>query len=224
MKRSAGKKGLPAKPSRESAVRRPAVGKPQREPGANSDTVTRVLEAARDTLIEDGYAQLSTRRVAARAGISVGNLTYHFPDKQSLVRALVNLLLQTYGDEMERVLSDLSQRDTDRLGAFIEWLVRDAASGPTMRLFRELWVMALHDKAAARAVDDFYDAMTMRAKALLKSMRPEASDAELGRLVLLCAMISEGSSVVFGTRSRREFSSTEMAAFAAAVVKKTLAE
>ncbi|HVZ68422.1 MAG TPA: TetR/AcrR family transcriptional regulator [Rhizomicrobium sp.] len=188
----------------------------------SADTVARVLKAARQTLIRDGYAQLSTRRVAARAGISVGNLTYHFPGKQSLLRALVQSLVEDYGAQIERILTDVSNKGPERLEALVDWLVRDAASTPTMRLFRELWVMALHDKAAARAVDDFYDAAMARASELLKAARPELSGSERDKLILLCAMISEGSSVLFGTRRKRKISSAEMASFAARLVKAQL--
>ncbi len=184
--------------------------------------MARVLKAARQTLIRDGYAQLSTRRVAARAGISVGNLTYHFPGKQSLMRALVQSLVEDYGAQIERILTDVSNKGPERLEALVDWLVRDAASTPTMRLFRELWVMALHDKAAARAVDDFYDAAMARASELLKAARPELSGSERDKLILLCAMISEGSSVLFGTRRKRKISSAEMASFAARLVKAQL--
>ena len=189
---------------------------------ASAETISRILEAARITLIKDGYAQLSARQVAARAGLSLGNLTYHFPNMQSLTRALVDAMLKEYGDQIERTLSDVSRRGPDRLEALIHLLVRESASEPIMRLFRELWVMALHDRAAARAVDDFYDAMLVRTKTLLKSVRPKASEADIGRLLLFCAMISEGSSVIFGTRSKREHSSSEMATFAAGVVKSIL--
>jgi AcrR family transcriptional regulator len=38
--------------------------------------------------VRDGYAKLTTTRVARRAGVSVGTLYQYFPDKRSLVTAL----------------------------------------------------------------------------------------------------------------------------------------
>lgn len=184
------------------------------------DTAARVLEAARAVLIEDGHAQLSARRVAARVGISVGNLTYHFPDKKSLVAALIDDLLAEYGAEIERQLSDVARGEEDRFGGLVAWLVRDAASASTMRTFRELWAMALHDKSVARAVDDFYDAVMARAIGLLAQIRPDLGEDEARRLILLGAMISEGSSVLFGTRRKRGATAAEMAAFAAGVMSR----
>ena len=48
----------------------------------------RVLDSAEQVLLRQGYAGFSTRRVAQEANIALGNLTYHFPTKAELVRAL----------------------------------------------------------------------------------------------------------------------------------------
>jgi len=47
-----------------------------------------LLEATLQVLRRDGYAALTTTRVAERAGVSVGTLYQYFPDKRSLVTAL----------------------------------------------------------------------------------------------------------------------------------------
>lgn len=50
--------------------------------------VDRLLEAATRVIAERGYAGLSTNRVAAEAGVSVGSLYRYFGDKDDLVREL----------------------------------------------------------------------------------------------------------------------------------------
>ena len=40
-----------------------------------------ILEAAELLLIDSGYHNFSMRKVATKAGISVGNLQYYFPSK-----------------------------------------------------------------------------------------------------------------------------------------------
>ena len=52
------------------------------------DTGTLILDAARSRLLADGYAGLSTRKVAEEAGVSVSQLHYHFGSKQGLILAL----------------------------------------------------------------------------------------------------------------------------------------
>jgi AcrR family transcriptional regulator len=52
------------------------------------DTRTLILEAARSRLLADGYAGLSTRKVAEAAGVPLSQLHYHFGSKQGLILAL----------------------------------------------------------------------------------------------------------------------------------------
>jgi AcrR family transcriptional regulator len=52
------------------------------------DTHTLILDAARTRLLADGYAGLSTRKVAEEAGVPVSQLNYHFGSKQGLILAL----------------------------------------------------------------------------------------------------------------------------------------
>jgi AcrR family transcriptional regulator len=52
------------------------------------DTRTLILDAARSRLLADGYAGLSTRKVAEGAGVPLSQLHYHFGSKQGLILAL----------------------------------------------------------------------------------------------------------------------------------------
>jgi AcrR family transcriptional regulator len=57
-------------------------------PVRTTDTRTLILEAARSRLLADGYAGLSTRKVAEEAGVPLSQLHYHFGSKQGLILAL----------------------------------------------------------------------------------------------------------------------------------------
>ena len=52
------------------------------------DTRAQILEAAGRRLLADGYAGLSTRKVAEEAGVPLSQLHYHFGSKQGLILAL----------------------------------------------------------------------------------------------------------------------------------------
>jgi AcrR family transcriptional regulator len=51
-------------------------------------TVEAILTATTHILTEDGYDQLTTNRVAERAGVSIGSLYQYFPNKEALIFAL----------------------------------------------------------------------------------------------------------------------------------------
>ncbi|MGE5830210.1 MAG: TetR/AcrR family transcriptional regulator [Micromonosporaceae bacterium] len=48
------------------------------------------MEAARDCLLADGYVNLSTRKVAERAGVPLSQIHYHFGGKQGMVLAVLD--------------------------------------------------------------------------------------------------------------------------------------
>lgn len=54
-----------------------------------SDTSSALLDAARTRLLSDGFAALSTRRVAAEARVPLSQVHYHFGSKDGLVLALL---------------------------------------------------------------------------------------------------------------------------------------
>lgn len=54
-----------------------------------ADTRTLILEAARRRLLADGYAGLSTRKVADEARVPLSQLHYHFRSKQGMILALL---------------------------------------------------------------------------------------------------------------------------------------
>jgi AcrR family transcriptional regulator len=53
-----------------------------------TDTRQRIIEATRSRLLADGYAGLSTRKVAEEAGVPLSQLHYHFGSKGGLIVAL----------------------------------------------------------------------------------------------------------------------------------------
>ena len=51
-------------------------------------TVEALLEATTDILLRDGYAKLTTNRIAERAGVNIASLYQYFPGKDAIVAEL----------------------------------------------------------------------------------------------------------------------------------------
>lgn len=63
---------------------------PNATPSTAAPTTTeRILDAARTCVLADGYAALSTRKVADLAGVPLSQIHYHFGSKEKLVLALL---------------------------------------------------------------------------------------------------------------------------------------
>lgn len=69
-----------------------------------------LLDAAIQVLRRDGWAKLTTTRVAERAGVSVGSLYQYFPDKRSLVLALMGRYFEVMVTAVEAALDESEDR------------------------------------------------------------------------------------------------------------------
>ena len=96
-----------------------------------------LLEAAKAVLRERGYAALSTREVAAAAGVPLSQIHYHFGSKQGLVLALFEYLDAQLLDRQQALFSDPSLSLADQWDRACAYLDDDLASG-YVRVMQEL--------------------------------------------------------------------------------------
>jgi AcrR family transcriptional regulator len=61
----------------------------ERREQATADTRAAIVAAARSCLLADGYANLSTRRVADAAQVPLSQIHYHFGSKRQLILAVL---------------------------------------------------------------------------------------------------------------------------------------
>jgi AcrR family transcriptional regulator len=70
-------------------------------------TVEAILEATARILTEEGYHKANTNRIAELAGISIGSLYQYFPNKESLMAALMEQHSNEIAELVESKLQDL---------------------------------------------------------------------------------------------------------------------
>ena len=58
--------------------------------GATGDTKARIMEAVRVALAKHGYADLTTKKVAAEADVSEAGIFYHYDSKDEIIAAFVD--------------------------------------------------------------------------------------------------------------------------------------
>ena len=56
---------------------------------SGQETVTQIRDAARACLLSDGYAAMTTRMVAANAGVPLSQIHYHFGSKEEMILQLL---------------------------------------------------------------------------------------------------------------------------------------
>jgi AcrR family transcriptional regulator len=103
-----------------------------------------LLDAALQCLIEEGYANLTTRNVAERAGVSQGTQMHYFPTRARFLAEAVRHVAVKLFDELREQDQLHARSERRRLEALLEH-VWEIHTGPVFQATMELWVAARTD-------------------------------------------------------------------------------
>lgn len=153
-------------------------------------TVEAIFTATIQVLLIDGASNLTTTRVAERAGVSVGTMYQYFPHKQALLLALLQRHIETILDSMERAVDQLAGKDIVSVGRGLAdaWLAVKLADPATSRA---LYLVAAEFDIATTLQDGNRRIMTAIEKALLAV--PDAPVANTGAAALMLVTMLGGS-------------------------------
>lgn len=161
-----------------------------------------IVEVAKQVLLEGGSLEFSLREVASRAGISISNLQYYFPTRLSVLRAVVEPVIQTYLSEMQRAL-DNNLPPKERIIALAAQSMREVRNPETSALWWHFVSFAMIDEECSRLLDDWYETLTREGAQLIRSAYPHYSMADcLHRATLLIA-ITDGLNYQLGAGRRK---------------------
>lgn len=116
-----------------------------------TDTHTALLEAAKKVLRRSGYSGLSTRDVAAAAGVPLSQIHYHFGSKQGMVLALFEYLNAQLLDRQDALFHDSTLKLSEHWDRACDYLDDDIASG-YVRVLQELIAASWADAEVAKIV------------------------------------------------------------------------
>lgn len=127
-------------------VAMPTTAKPpQRRSQAERSAATRdaLLDATIGCLVDDGYANTTTSRVAERAGVSRGAHLHHFQTRQALVAGAMERLAERRGAELLAAAENLPD-GRERLVQGLDLLWASYAN-PLFQAALDLWSHARTD-------------------------------------------------------------------------------
>ncbi|HEY1834776.1 MAG TPA: TetR/AcrR family transcriptional regulator [Solirubrobacteraceae bacterium] len=129
-------------PSTTSAAAR----RPARRSQAERSATTRqaLLDATVACLVEDGFANTTTSRVAERAGVSRGAHLHHFQTRSALVAAAMEHLADRRGEVLLEAAGSLpAGRERIEQGLDLLW---NGYAGPLYQAALDLWTHARTDE------------------------------------------------------------------------------
>ena len=115
------------------------------------ETSTSLLEAAKKVLRQNGYSGLSTRDVAAEAGVPLSQIHYHFGSKQGMLLALFEYLNTQLLDRQNAMFADTTVTLSERWERACAYLDDDIASG-YVHVLQELIAASWADAAVAKVI------------------------------------------------------------------------
>jgi AcrR family transcriptional regulator len=131
-------------------------------------TRERIVAAAVQSLVEDGYAATTTLRVQHRAGVSRGALLHHFPRREDLYVAAVHGLVADTLEEIRRALKQMPPEPD--LADRTVWMIRQAAISPYFGAQLELWAAARADTALREALREAERPAMYQLRALMEEV------------------------------------------------------
>jgi AcrR family transcriptional regulator len=127
-----------------------AGSRAERRDRATSDTRSAILAAARERLLADGYANLSTRAVADAAEVPLSQIHYHFGSKLQLILAVLAAENERLL-ERQRTMFDAPEPLWVRWEHACDFLETDVASG-YVRILQEMIAAGWSDAEVAASV------------------------------------------------------------------------
>ena len=97
-----------------------AARKPRYERQVASDRREALVDAAIESLKRYGYEGLSVRRIAAEAGVSIGLINHHFPNKDTLVAESYRTFSRRLAANFEKAVAAAGPDPRARLRAYFD--------------------------------------------------------------------------------------------------------
>lgn len=115
------------------------------------DTSATLLAAAKKVLRKSGYSALSTRDVAAAAGVPLSQIHYHFGSKEGLLLALFEYLNDELLERQQAMFGNPALKLSEQWDLACTYLDEDLASG-YVRVLQELWAAGYSNPQIAKVV------------------------------------------------------------------------
>ncbi len=168
----------------------------------SSNTRDQILEAAIKCIVEMGYANTTTIKIAERAGLSRGATLHHFPSRMGIIRAAVDYLHQKRLRAFRKSVAHIP-KDVDHVKMAVEFYWAHVTH-PLYVAFFELSVAARYDRELRDILRPAQQAFDDEWYKTAQELYPEwQSDTDAFDLALnLSQHLMEGMAISYLTHAR----------------------
>lgn len=160
-----------------------------------SEKKRKILNAALALLMESGDGGATMRKVADAAGMSLGNLQYHFRTRDDLLAEIVAMHFQKCLDDMDGLIAEIAHLTVRERARFIvlAGLRHGTELTDLCRIFRELWSISSRNERVRDQIRCYYAEFGERLACGV--LGPGATAVDQARLASFIVPFIEGYSV-----------------------------
>ncbi|MEU0477580.1 TetR/AcrR family transcriptional regulator [Streptosporangium sp. NPDC006013] len=164
-----------------------------------------LLDAAERVLTTRGNANAALRDFAAEASVRIGHLQHYFPTRADLIRAVLDRALRRSLERLSAATGPdadgagnrtLTRADSERL---LGVLLAEQDDPTCVRLYMEIWAIAVSDEQIAAVVQEFYGKYVGHVAELVACAQPRLPESRRTALAEAVVSLIEGASVVRST-------------------------
>lgn len=151
-----------------------------------------ILDALIECLIEEGYAGLSTRAVAERAGVAQSTLMHHLPTRDAFLVEGVTHLAMRLADEALDALEIARLRVPDQREAILDQAWKEFTSPPAVAA-AQMWAAAWVEPELAATLRDIEQRLSAIIVGSIGAVLPDvAEDPEFPALLEMALTLIRG--------------------------------
>lgn len=154
------------------------------------ETRARIAAAALQLLREKGASGLSMRQVAARSGLSLSNVQYHYSSRERLLVGITEHHLELCHAALEVALG---RHEEITLRAVLQASLLDEGVAEVTPPFRELFALALGEPRVHELLMDHYTVSHSQLTQLLAQMAPGRADTDVREVAGVLMAAIEGA-------------------------------
>jgi TetR/AcrR family transcriptional regulator, transcriptional repressor of bet genes len=141
-----------------------------------------LIDATIECLKRYGHEGLSIRTISAQAGVSVGLINHHFPNKDELVAAAYRHINSELVLGMQAAVARAGSSPQARMRAFLEaWFSAPSLDADALAVWVVFWGLYRHSRLIQRAHRETYQAYVGLLRGMLAELLPQARTSRSAR-------------------------------------------
>ena len=167
-----------------------------------AETIAKIVRAGADILLEGGFPALTKRRIASRLNISHGNVSYYFPTRESLWRAVVDRELKVYYRNHHAGFIFKSDDPQANFDKYVSSWIDEYDDRMVRVFFSHIIASGEVNEFIAKLRDEIYEMFFDQTLELARALDLGVDSSELERRALTVIVLLEGLHVVSAFRPR----------------------